>query len=126
MRDIAKSYATRRRTIMSVPSESASRLARGERKRKNSLPKVLSTADRLIHFRINRFDQPGSHSGSLRRHFDYFSSSAGSLFPSFSRAHLPSRFFLPSARFLGGINNFYRPSGRRNGKRRWAFNLLRV
>jgi len=37
-----------------------------KRKRKNSLPKVLSTADRLIHFRINRFDQPGSHSGSLR------------------------------------------------------------
>lgn len=42
-----------------------------------------------------------------------------------SRTH-PPRFFLPSARFLGGINNFYRPSGRRNGKRRWAFNLLRV
>lgn len=124
MRDFAKSYATRRRTIASVPGESASHGER-ERERKNSLPKVLSTADRLIHFRINRFDQPGSHSGSLRRHFDYFSSSAGSLFASFSRTHPPG-FFLPSARFLGGINNFYRPSGRRNGKRRWAFNLLRV
>jgi len=37
-----------------------------------------------------------------------------------------SRFLPPRLRFLGGINNFYRPSGRRNGKRRWAFNLLRV
>lgn len=51
--------------------------------------------------------------------FDYFSSSAAGL----GSSHPPGFFLL---RFLGGINNFYRPSGRRNGKRQWAFNLLRV
>lgn len=105
----------------SASGESASWREERERKRKNSLPKVLSTADRLIHFRINRFDQPGSHSGSLRRR-------------SFSTISLLRRLVSvartlsvsSSLRFLGGINNFYRPSGRRNGKRQWAFNLLRV
>jgi len=50
---------------------------------------------------------------------DYFSSSAAG--PASQRATRPV-----SSSLLGGINNFYRPSGRRNGKRRWAFNLLRV
>jgi hypothetical protein len=50
---------------------------------------------------------------------DYFSSSAAGL--ASQRATRPV-----SSSLLGGINNFYRPSGRRNGKRRWAFNLLRV
>jgi len=52
--DIAKSYATRRRpTVNNRVCESGESASREERR--NSLPKVLSTADRLIHFRINRF-----------------------------------------------------------------------
>lgn len=95
---------------------------RGRETEKNSLPKVLSTADRLIHFRINRFDQPGSHSSSLRcRSFSTISLLRRLVSVACTR---PVSSFL--LRFLGGINNFYRPSGRRNGKRRWAFNLLRV
>lgn len=39
--------------------------------------------------------------------------------PPFPPSLFPSRFFL-------GINNFYRPSGRRNGKRRRPFNFSRV
>lgn len=39
--------------------------------------------------------------------------------PSLPPSLFPSRFFL-------GINNFYRPSGRRNGKRRRPFNFSRV
>lgn len=53
--------------------------------------------------------------------FDYFSSLRRLV--SVARTRPVSSSLL---RFLGGINNFYRPSGRRNGKRRWAFNLLRV
>lgn len=49
--------------------------------------------------------------------FDYISSSAG--------LGSTRPFLLPST-LLGGINNFYRPSGQRNGKRRWVFNLLGV
>lgn len=93
--------------------------------KKNCLLKVLSIADRLIHSQINRpRTTRRATPSSFTLLFDHapppFPIIESSLVcPPFPPSLFPSRFFL-------GINNFYRPSGRRNGKRRRPFNFSRV
>lgn len=95
------------------------------RKKNNCLLKVLSIADRLIHSQINRpRTTRRATPSSFTLLFDHapppFPIIESSLVcPPFPPSLFPSRFFL-------GINNFYRPSGRRNGKRRRPFNFSRV
>lgn len=92
--------------------------------KKNCLLKVLSIADRLIHSQINR---PRTTRRATPSSFTLLFDHAPSFphhrvlpcLPSLPPSLFPSRFFL-------GINNFYRPSGRRNGKRRRPFNFSRV
>lgn len=97
---------------------------RKEGRKKNCLLKVLSIADRLIHSQINRPRTTRRATPSsftlLFDHAPPFPIIESSLVcPPFPPSLFPSRFFL-------GINNFYRPSGRWNGKRRRPFNFSRV